>query len=363
MATGKIKLQAPANHMVNISLGIILLFLMVWILILGKTIILPFMIAIFLSILLDPIVSLLIRLKIPLSIAVTLTLLLAFIFLYLIGLLVYANVETFINQLPVYQDRLLSWLAAITTRIELLIGQPLNLKNIKIGEWLGPLQGFSFAKGIFSSVGTFVSFFLNMLIIIIFIAYLLTGKRSINRKIEQAFPESQSRRIIAILDNVNTQVQIYLGVKTIISLITGLGSIAIFIAFGLEYAAFWGFLIFLFNYIPNIGSIVASLLPTLFSLIQFGSPIRALWLIVALTILQFTMGNIVEPRYMGRSLNLSPLVVILSLIFWGYIWGITGMILAVPILGTMTIIFENFESLKFISVFIRGNPKPEKTKK
>lgn len=344
----------------NIALGLILVFLVVWVLIIGQTIILPFMIALFLSFLLDPIVEQLTRWKIPLSIAVAITLLLAFVFLYLVGLLVYANIQIFVKQFPIYQDRLLSWLREIIHQVEYLLGEPLSIRDLKLNEYLVSLQSFSIAKNVLSSVGSFVTFMLKTLIVIIFIAYLLTGKRNINNKIKNAFPEGQAFRIITILDNVTNQIQLYLGVKTIVSFITGVISIIIFYAFGLDFVIFWGFLIFIFNYIPNIGSVIASLLPTLFSLLQFGSPTRAFWLIVAMTILQLSMGNIVEPRMMGRSLNLSPLFVIMSLIFWGYIWGIAGMILAVPILGTLTIIFENIESLRFLSVFIRGKTKERK---
>jgi AI-2 transport protein TqsA len=357
MAAQQLKLQLPTSKIVNISLGLILLFLIVWVLIIGQTIILPFMIALFLSILLDPVVQFLTRFKIPLGISVSITLLLAFIFLYLLGLLVYSNVQTFVGQFPVYQDRLLNWIGQLNEQVSLLLGEPLQLKDLKIGDWLGTLQSFSIAKSVLSSVGTFVTFVLKMVIVIIFIAYLLTGRHNINDKIKRAFPEGQADRIIKIMENVTNQVQTYLGVKTIISFITGLISIIIFFAFGLDFAIFWGFLIFLFNFIPNIGSTIASLLPAIFSLLQFGSPSLAFWLILSMVILQFAMGNILEPKLMGRSLNLSPLMVILALIFWGYIWGIAGMILAVPILGTMTIIFENFESLKFLSVFIRGKPK------
>ncbi len=361
MDSGKIKFQLPTNKIMNIALGLILVFMVVWVLIIGETIILPFMIALFFSFLLDPIVELLVKWKIPVGISVTLTLLLAFVFLYLMGLLVYASVQSFVGQFPLYQGRLLNWISQITKLIEDFLGEPLQLKDYKTLDWFGWLKNFSIAKGVLSSVGTFLTFVLRILIVIIFIAYLLTGKRNINHKIKEAFPGDQAARIIRILETVTNQVQMYLGVKTLVSFITGIISIIIFYIFGLDFAIFWGFLIFLFNFVPNIGAVIASILPALFSLLQFGSPSVAFWLIVSLSILQLSMGNFVEPRMMGRSLNLSPLFVILSLIFWGYIWGITGLILAVPILGTLTIVLENIDSLKFLSVFFRGRRKVVKS--
>ncbi|MEJ2054603.1 MAG: AI-2E family transporter [Calditrichaceae bacterium] len=345
----------------NIVLGLIAVFMVVWVLIIGEVIILPFMIAIFFSFLLDPIVEVLVKWKIPVGIAVTLTLLLALVFLYLMGLLVYASVQSFVGQFPLYQGRLLNWVSQVTKLIEDFFGKTLQLKDYRTLDWFGWLKNISIAKGVLNSVGTFLTFVLRILIVIIFVAYLLTGKRNINTKIRDAFPSSQADRLIKIIDTITNQVQKYLGVKVIISLLTGVISIIIFYSFGLDFAIFWGFLIFLFNFIPNIGSAVASVLPALFSLLQYGKISIAFWLLIVLTILQLAMGNFVEPRLMGRSLNLSPLFVILSLIFWGYIWGIAGLILAVPILGTLTIVLENIDSLKFISVFIRGKRKEVKS--
>jgi len=343
------------NRLLNLTLGIILFILTIWILIIGKTIIIPFMVALFLTFILDPVVSFLTRYKVPLGLAVFLTLLIFFIILYLLGMLIYANVQLFVKQFPLYQDRIFDALKNFNNQIELWIGKPIKSSQVwKQIDWVEALQRFSIAKGVLSSVGTFVTFLLKTLIVVVFIAYLLTGKRNVEKKIKLAFPAERAENITQIIDNVTDQVQKYLGAKTIVSLITGAVSMVIFYFFGLDFAIFWGFLIFLFNFIPSIGSVFASLLPVLFSLLQYGSLSRAVWMLLLLTILQFAMGNIVEPRLMGRSLNLSPLIVILSLIFWGYIWGVVGMILAVPILGTITIILENFESLRFISVFFRG---------
>jgi len=360
MDSQQTKIQLPSNKLLNIVLGMISVFMFVYVLIIGEVIILPFMIAVFFTFLLDPIVEFLVKLKIPVGISVTLTLLLALVFLYLMGLLVYASVQSFVEQFPIYQGRLLNWVSQITKLIEDFFGETLQLKDYRTLNWFGWLKNVSIARGVLSSVGTFLTFVFKILIVIIFVAYLLTGKRNINNKIQDAFPSFQADRIINIIDTITEQVQKYLGVKVIVSLLTGIISIIIFYIFGLDFAIFWGFLIFLFNFIPNIGSTIASILPALFSILQFGRLSIAFWLIVVLSVLQLSMGNIVEPRMMGRSLNLSPLFVILSLIFWGYVWGIAGLILAVPILGTLSIVLENIESLKFISVFIRGKRKEVK---
>ncbi|MBD3223851.1 MAG: AI-2E family transporter [Caldithrix sp.] len=348
-------LSANSGNFINVSVGIITFFVIGWVLVVGQTIILPMMIALFLSFVLDPIVNLFTRIKLPLAISVFLTLLLAFIFLYLVGLLIYASIQNFINELPVYVSRLEILIKDTTLFIEKLIGQPIKIKPLKRLDWLNSEQSFSIARGLLSSVGTFVTFVFKMFLVIIIIAFLLMGKRNISDKVFSAFQKKQANQITSILHNITTQIQKYIGAKMVISFFTGAFSLIVFFSFGLDFAIFWAFIIFLFNFIPNIGSIIASILPALFSILQFGSFAPAFWLILIVAVIQIIMGNVAEPRLMGRSLNLSPLMVILSLIFWGYIWGIAGMILAVPILGTITIIFENIASLRFISVFLRGN--------
>jgi len=356
--SGKYGFLKSENKLINIFIGIILLYLFIWLLIVGRSIILPFMIAVFLTFILNPLVTLLMKLKIPLAVAVFLTLIFSFVLIYLLGVLVYANVQMFVGQFPIYQERLLRSISQFTAYFEKMFGEPLNIQLFKRINWVDTLQKFSIAQWVLSSLGSFVTFFIKMVMVIIFVAYLLPGMQGIDQKITMAFPKQyQADRLIKIIKNVTRQVQNYLGAKTLGSLITGAVSIIIFYIFGLDFAIFWGFIIFLFNFIPTIGSTTASILPVLFSLLQFGSLSLAFWMALSLVVLQTAMGNVVEPRLMGRSMNLSPLMVILSLIFWGYIWGVAGMVLAIPILGTLTIIFENFESLKFVSIFLRGKIK------
>lgn len=346
---------SPQEHFISIALGIIVFVLLVWILVIGRPIILPFMIALFLSFILEPIVRILTRYKIPTSLAVFITIILAFVVLYLLGLIVYANVEIFIQHFPAYKVRLLEVLNSFTGAVSSLLGRTIDISALKKIDWVSTLQRFQIGEGLVSSIGTFLSFLGKMILVILFIAYMLTGSRNLEKKVYKAFPPHQAKRLAKIINAISSQVQTYLGAKTLISFITGLISIGVFYAFGLDFAIFWGFLIFIFNFIPNIGSILASALPVLFSLLQFGSITIAFWIMIAMVALQFLMGNVVEPKLMGRSLNLSPLIVILALIFWGYIWGVAGMILAVPILAMVAIVCENIDALRFVSVFIRGN--------
>ena len=348
-----------AARLLNFTMALISIFLIVWVLSIGQVIIVPFLVALFLAFILDPVVQLFVRFKIPNALAVLVTLTLAFVVLYLLGLLVYANVQIFVEQFPKYQARMLQSLDNFMQQMTHILNQQkyqiyLDRKTWSQIDWISAIKNLDIAKNLLNSVGSFLTFLFKTVIVIIFLAYFLMGKRNIDTKVRLAFDHAQAERILSILNSVTTQVQKYLGAKTLASLILGGISIIIMLFFGLDFAVFWGFLIFLFNYIPNIGSTIATLLPALFSLVQFGSAGKAFWILTSITLLQAFMGNVVEPRLMGRSLNLSPLMVIVSLIFWGYLWGVAGLILAVPILAILTIIFENIPELRFMSVFLRG---------
>jgi len=341
-------------QILNIALSVVVAFIFIWILIIGQDIILPFTIAIFLTFILDPVVTKLQQIKIPRSIGVLLTMVISFVFLYLLGLLIYTNVQTFVSQWPSYEEKLVSLLEGLVSSFEKLIGQEITVDLWKNIDWFGTFKDFSIASSLVSGVGNFFTFFGKMLLVTVFMAFMLMGKVNLQYKITKAFKTDEAERIEEIIDEATEKLQKYIGTKFIISIITGVISLIIFYVFGVDFALFWAIVIFVFNFIPNIGSIIASMLPVLFSIVQFGAFGTAVWLLIALGILQFIMGNILEPRLMGYSLDLSPMIVILSLIFWGYIWGVAGMLLSVPMLATITIVLERFESLRFISVFLRG---------
>ena len=122
-----------------------------------------------------------------------------------------------------------------------------------------------------------------------------------------------------------------------------------------RFAFFWAFLIFILNYIPTIGYLIATLFPALISLLQFGTFINPMIVLVAIGSIQFLVGNVIEPKLMGNSLNVSPLVVLISLAFWGTIWGVTGMILSVTITIMIIISCSQFKSTKWIAILLSEN--------
>ncbi len=312
----------------------------------------PFLVAIFLTILLGPLVDLLQKIHVPKGLAVTLVLLLTFAFLFLLGLVVYASVTSFSDELPKYEAKFV----AIFHHLLDYFNVPLESVNtyLKNFDWMSALKELSLPGYITSTVGSFFQFLANVFLVLLFMVYALLGKESLFVRIRHAFRGEQAEQVARTVETIDRQIQEYLIAKTLISVVTGLLATGVLLIFGVDFAIVWGLLTFLLNYIPNIGSTIATLPPILLALLQFDSFWRPLWITVLLILIQMTMGNVVEPRFMGKRLDLSPLVVILSLIFWGFLWGIVGMILAVPIAATVKIVTENIEPLKPISFFLSG---------
>src|SRR5262249_45690810 len=159
--------------------------------------------------------------------------------------------------------------------------------------------------------------------------------------------------IMAVAGSINRAVHDYIALKTFVSLLQGGLSFAVLAAFGVEFAAMWGGLIFLLNFIPYIGSLVAVSLPILLSFLQYGEePWKRLTITLLLLLIQRVVDNFVEPRLTGRKLGLSPLLVLLSLAFWGWLWGVVGMILAVPLTVIGKIILENIRETRPLATLI-----------
>ncbi|GIV36928.1 MAG: AI-2E family transporter [Cyclobacteriaceae bacterium] len=193
----------------------------------------------------------------------------------------------------------------------------------------------------------------NIFIIIVYVAFLLVEEKFFNRKLALWIKEPERReKITRIIDEITAATRKYIVVKTQMSVLTGLLSYFVLLIFKVDFAAWWAFLIFLLNYIPYIGSFFATLLPAVFASFQFQSFWMLLWVFLAVQLIQFAVGNVLEPKIMGRTLNLSPLGVLLALTFWGIIWGILGMFLSVPITSIMVIVSSRFEATRFIAVWL-----------
>ena len=334
------------NRVITASLAIIVIFIIGVVLKLAKPVLFPFSLAVFLSFVLSPVLNLLNRLKVPKVMSIVLILLLTFFLIFLFGNLFYSSGKQLASEFPGYAEKIISILDNFQNRLEL---SRFNWQRI---DWEQQLNLNRVGSLILSSIGPFFSFFSNLFLVLFFLVFILAGRGRIKQKVSSSLEDRRSKKVIQIIDNIDGQIQKYLAIKTLVSLITGVLATAVFLSFGLDFAIVFGILTFLLNYIPNIGSFIATIFPVGIAFFQFESGWNALFILIILVFLQMSLGNLLEPRLMGAGLGLSPLVILFSLFFWGWLWGIPGMLLAVPLLAIIKIICSNIPSLEFVAVMM-----------
>ena len=253
------------------------------------------------------------------------------------------NGAVIVETAPEYQKRLVQVYQATVTKfgmedLKFLDSFP---ENLKLGAALGAI-----GSGLTGLLG-------NTLIVLLFFFFLSAERQFIGVKLDKFFESENKRESFSrIWSQIDRDIRIYLGVKTFVSMLVGIGGYIVLRVVGVDFAEFWGLILFLFNFIPNIGSFIATALPAILALVQFDGLRPALTVVIAITILQMVIGNLLEPQLMGKSLNLSPFVVIFSLAFWGALWGIAGMLLCVPFTVIVMIILANFESTRRFAVLL-----------
>ncbi len=196
----------------------------------------------------------------------------------------------------------------------------------------------------------------DLIFILVYVIFLLLEESRFLKKVSLLFEEKEGLEdSLRLIEQINQSVNSYLFIKTGISLLTGILGYLLLLFLGVDFPFLWGFLLFLFNYVPYLGSFVATILPALFAMFQFGSFIPFLWVFIGIEAIQLLMGSYLEPRIAGRSLNLSPLLIIISLAFWGAIWGVLGMMLAVPITSILIIFLVQFPSTRKLAIMVSEN--------
>lgn len=247
------------------------------------------------------------------------------------------NVEKIITDLGNYLN------VDIMTSIKSVVG------DFNYGSVLGDI-----ANGVSGLLG-------DTFMIIIYALFLFLEEKSFTKKLYMILTNGNNYDSVkSMIDKIEDSISNYIRLKTYVSLLTGILSYFVLLFVGIDSAPFWAFLIFLLNYIPTVGSLVGTLFPAIFSLLQFGEFTPFLIIAIAVGAIQVVVGNIIEPRLFGKSLNLSPLVTILSLAVWGKIWGITGMVLSVPITVIMIIVFSQFEKTRAIAIMLSENGEIDK---
>jgi len=312
----------------------------------ASTIIVPFLIALFLSLISLPLLAWLQRHRVPRWLAVVITVLVALLALGAIAVLIGGSIREFTAEVPKYQRRLETTSASL---LALLEERGVRVDRQMLDDLVDPTDAMNLLTTTLRGVAAVLS---NLLLVLLTIVFILSEAVGFPDKLRAAFGPSQSSERFA---RVRREVQRYLGIKTLVSLATGglvAGAMAVV---GVDFPLLWGALAFLLNYIPALGSILAAIPPALLAAIQLGFGHAAAVIAVFLTV-NVVLGSFVEPHLMGRRLGLSTLVVFVSLVFWGWVWGPVGMLLSVPLTMVLKIMLENTEDLRWVAVLLDAGP-------
>lgn len=340
------------DRFVAILLSILVVIAVGTVLLALRSVLLPFVGAVLLSYLFKPMVGWMNRHGVPIIVSLIAVLLIVIVLLVGIGFTLYGTTAAFIDALPRYEARI-----QVITDNAVTYGQHLGARwNLDLSEYTAqsPFDVGTFVEALQAGFSSFLLVFSNGFIVLLFLLFILAGTGSLAPKIAVAFSFERAETLYQIARNIDVQIKQYLLTKTLVSLMTGSVATIILLIFGVDFPFLWGFLTFLLNFIPNFGSIIATLFPVSISLLQFPTFFEPVLVLVLLIVTQSAMGNVLEPRIMASSLNLSPLVVLFSLILWGWLWGFWGLVLAVPMTSSLKIICENIESLRPLATLMGG---------
>lgn len=268
-----------------------------------------------------------------------------------LGSVVALALEQLVDRAPAYQQNL----AGLVAQVAAAVGAEADTSLQDLWQDVaGQIDLAELARGLLASVAAFGG---TLFIVVVYAGFLLGEWTRFPRKVAAAFPgDGQAARIGQIAGEINRKVGRYLAVKTGVNVVLGCLSYAVLWSFEVDFAPFWAIVIGLLNYIPYVGSYIGVTLPVLLSVAQFGSLLQTLALAAALTVMQVFVGNYLEPRWIGRELNLSPFMVILSLSVWSALWGVPGAILAVPMTSVLVIVLAAFDGTRPFAVLVADVP-------
>jgi AI-2 transport protein TqsA len=310
----------------------------------ASPIIIPFLLAIFISSLCAPLLFWLQRFKIPNGLAVGIIFLGLLVIALLLMTFAGRSLNTLSRQLPAYQERMAGIISHSIAWLN-THGADIDPKNFLLADYFSPrvimnmvAYGLSILRALFT----------NMFLVLLTVLFILLETSGFAQKLAAAFPDPKiQEHFKAMSANVNR----YMGLKALISLATGISIWILLAIIGVEFAGTWGLLAFFLNFIPAIGSIIAAMPAILWALVQLGFSAALLTLLAFLAV-NIIIGNFVDPRLIGRKLGLSPLIVIISLIFWGWVLGPIGMLLSVPLTMIVKIALATDEQTRWFAVLL-----------
>lgn len=340
------------NRLQAVVSGAVLAVIIGWVLYVGKDIFVPIVLGILVAYVIVGLARLLGRIPwlgrtLPEQARYTLSVLAIALGLVFVVYLVISNRDSVLALAPNYQESLLAAIqkVAVFFHVETEPTWATLRRDL-----LAQINVQSLIGSMVSSVSSIA---VSLIVVALYASFLLVEKRSLDVKIGELSSDPRTvARIREITTGINARIGAYLALKTCLSILLGAISWVIMAYLGLEFAAFWAVLIALLNYIPYIGSVLGVLFPVVMAIVQFGNVSQVLSVLLPLSVVQFLIGNILDPYLMGNSLNLSPFAILVSLAIWSALWGVTGAFLAVPITAIMVIVFSGFAATRPIAVLL-----------
>lgn len=306
----------------------------------AQDILVPFLLSIFIAIVVSPLLNWLRSKKMPTVAAIVIILLLIVSLGFLLAVMVGSSLTDFSSSLPAYQKSLTKMTLDVLDWFE---ARGLSISDTTFKETINPGAAMRLTSRLLTSMGNLLG---DIFLILLVVVFMLLEAATFSDKLERVFHSDslEITRFKTFLETINR----YMVIKTWTSLATGV-IVAVWLSIlSVDYAMLWGLLAFMLNYIPNIGSMIAAIPPLLLALIQLG-PWTALAVAVGYLVVNTIIGSLLEPRIMGKGLGLSTLIVFLSLLFWGWVLGPVGMILSVPLTMSMKIGLLSFEETRWLS--------------
>lgn len=319
---------------------------------------LTFVAALFLANIFMPLVEKLRKKKVPTVFSILLVLVAVGAVLAGVVVIVITTVGSISEIVPKYQAR---WDHVFLPKVSEVAGHisgdlEQEVTDFNFSSIIKPAQIAAALSSVTALIGSSV-------LILLFMLFILASHGQFRKKIDHAFPPSGSFHLKKILEDIETRVRTYLVTTLLINTLAGVAMTVVLLIFGVDLALLWGMLTFLLMFIPSIGSIFAISMPLLVAFLQFDSIGTPVILAVIVIVSQVLIGSYLAPRVMGSTLNLSPLLILVSIIFWGWVWGPLGMILAVPITSAITIIFEHIPVLHPLAVLMSSGEEKKRKKK
>jgi predicted PurR-regulated permease PerM len=303
----------------------------------------PFLMALFISIICAQPIIWLQRKKVPQGLAITIVFVLIAVLFMGFGELIGNSLSSFSEDAPKYEENLREMGASI---MHFFKERGINLSTEHFSKIVDPSKIMNFTAGFLGQLGAFMG---NAFTIFFLALFLLMELDSFAVKTKAIMKDSSIS--LNYFSEIGNGIRHYLSIKTITSLLTGVFIWVVLAIVGVDYAIIWGLIAFLFNYIPNIGSIIAAIPAMLFAMVQLGFS-GVVWTGAAFVVVNMIIGNVVEPKMMGKGMGLSTFVVFMSLLFWGFILGTVGMFLSVPLTMAIKIMLEQNKSTKWIAIIL-----------